>query len=179
MLCCISFSIHQDLQLGSLWAFLPTTQSPHSGLLKKKVKSLVLFILFLIFYLIKLVSALCSSPRPRLFVSLQFSMSPCYPVCFSCLWPVHSVPYSFYYHFLMFLFISIDDCLLLSVGPGPQLFSCPLLWVESGLVPYLISVICTCRPQGSTAWMSPEHVPVYLTVTVYTLIKDVFFPAYQ
>lgn len=46
------------------------------------------------------------------------------------------------------------------------------------LGPYIISVICTCHPQGSATW--PIHrMPVHLTVTVCSLIKDVSFAAYR
>lgn len=57
------------------------------------------------------------------------------------------------------------------------LFTPPVggVWLGS----YLISVICTCIPQGSTAWMSLKDLHVYLTVLVYILIKDVSFSAYQ
>lgn len=46
--------------------------------------------------------------------------------------------------------------------------------------PYLISVICTCIPPGAAlpGW-ARKSVHVYLTVPVYTLVKDMSFSLYQ
>lgn len=72
----------------------------------------------------------------------------------------------------MFLFISIGYRLLLDVSLGPQLFSLPFLWVESGLVPTLSLSSVHASPKA-------KDVHVYLTAPVYTLIKDVSFSVYQ
>lgn len=74
-----------------------------------------------------------------LFVSVcsYLFMFPCYPLCISCLYSVHSVPSNFWYLFLMFLFISIGYRLLFDVSLGPQLFTLPIMWLEPGLVPTL------------------------------------------
>lgn len=128
---------------------LPATRSPHSGLLKKGsfyVKSLIVFHPVSHFLSDKVyTNPLFQSPFTTfcftlvLFISVcsYLFMFPCYPMCISCLYPVLSVPSNFYYLFLMFLFISIGYRLLLNVSLGPQLFSFPVLWVESGLVPTL------------------------------------------
>lgn len=148
---------------------------------KKKFNHLLRFILFVIFDLIKLVAAPCVPAPLHTFCFPPWSCSPVIRCVFSFLWPPHSVPSSFFSQFLMFLFISIVCCSWLSVGPGPQLLSCPLLWVESGLVPlpYLCHLYmppprqhCLDEPRGCACIPDSDCLHAYKGCVFFLLISE-------